>query len=463
METLPALRFKPVELGDRAAIERCTVPSGLTDCDLSFANMYCWQESYRSEWCMADGLLVIRFRIDGGERIGYMQPVGPGDCTRILPLLEADAAAHGQPLRLVGLTDETAAALPEGWIRYADRDFADYLYRREDLCRLAGRHYQPKRNHINHFLAAYPDYRYEPLTAERFDECLRLDEAWCHRHEGAGEDEEILAERQAIRRAFGAFDELGLQGGCLLAGGRLVAFTYGSAINPEVFDTHVEKADIRCEGAFAMINRCFAEQLPETVRYINREEDLGLEGLRRAKLSYYPALLPNKVRALRPGADEEACKRLWACCFPEDDTHFVDRFLLQHYLRRRMLTEQCDGQIVAMLHRIPFACGAERMDYLYGVATDPARRGRGCASRLIGRAVEAARAEGCSGLFLIAADAPLRDFYRRFGFEGDIPVRFRSPDRFDFGTGDEARDRAMVLRFDPLQPLPERLDCRTID
>lgn len=464
MESTSVLRFKPVELGDRAAIERFTVPSGLTNCDLAFANIYCWQERYRSEWCVAEGLLVIRFRIDGGERIGYMQPVGTGDWSRILPLLEADAAAHGQPLRLVGLTDEAAAVLPsEGWVRYADRDFADYLYRREELCLLAGRRYQPKRNHINRFLAACPDHRYEPLTPERFEECLRLDEAWCRQHEGAGDEEEILAERQAIRRAFGAFGALGLQGGCLFAGERLVAFTYGSSINPETFDTHVEKADTGCEGAFAMINRCLAGQLPETVRYINREEDLGLEGLRRAKLSYHPALLPNKVRALRLGADEEACKRLWERCFPEDDPLFVDRFLLQRYLRRRMLTERCDGRIVAMLHRIPFASEAGRLSYLYGVATDPGHRGRGCASRLVRRAVEEARAEGDAGVFLIAADASLRGFYRRFGFEGELPVRFRSSDRFDFGTGEPDRDRAMLLRFADDAPWPEQLLCHAID
>lgn len=455
------LPFKPVELGDRAAIERRTVPSGLTNCDLSFANMYCWQESYRSEWCDVDGLLVIRFRIDGGERTGYMQPVGAGDFTRILPLLEADAATRGEPLRLIGLTDAAADALPDGeWIRHADRDAADYLYRREDLCRLSGRRYQPKRNHLNRFLAAWPDYRYEPLAERHFDACLQLDERWCHRHEGAGDEAAVLAERRAIRRAFGAFDALGLQGGCLVAEGRLVAFTYGSAINPETFDIHVEKADIRYEGAFTAINRLFAERLPEAVRCINREEDLGIEGLRRAKLSYHPALLPNKVRAMRLGEDERACKRLWERCFPEDDPQFADRFLLGHYLRRRMHAVRCDGRIVAMLHRLPFESEAGRMSYLYAVATDPCFRGRGHASQLVEEAVRTALAEGDTALFLIAADEGLRDFYRRFGFEGDIPVRFRTPDGFDFGTGDPDRDRAMMLRLDPSLPLPERLDCR---
>ena len=469
------LSFKPLELGDRARIEHYTIPSPLTNCDLAFANMYCWQPTYRSEWTEIDGFLVIRFRIDGGARVAYMQPVGEGDFTPLLPRLAADAATWGQPLRLVGLTDEAAGRLralgaapgrlrlPDGVghpILAADRDLADYIYLREDLCRLSGRRHQPKRNHINRFLAAYPDYRFEPLTPDRFEECMRLEQAWYRRHEGVDGEEEIQAERQAIRRAFGAFEALGLRGGCLYVGDRMVAFTYGSAVNRETFDIHVEKADTSYEGAFAMINRLFAETLPEQYRYINREEDLGVEGLRRAKLSYEPCRLSDKLRALFPEEEELACKRLWQSCFPEDDEAFVDRFLLVHYVRGRMLVRRQEGRIAAMLHRIPFESGIGRLSYLYGVATDPDCRRRGYASELVQEAVRRSREAGDAALFLIAADASLRDFYARFGFEGEVPVLFRSADGFDFGTGDPAGDRAMVLRLDPAVPLPEQLVCR---
>ena len=460
------LHFRPLELGDRAVIERYTMPSPHTNCDLAFANMYCWRPIYRSEWCEADGWLLIRFRIDGGPRIGYMQPLGTGDCTAVLPLLEADAAAHGQPLRLVGLTDAAAAqlqALRPDLILRANRDMSDYIYRRDDLCRLAGRHYQPKRNHINRFRTAYPDYRFEPLTPDRFDECLRLEQHWCQLHAGCFHAA-ILAERQAIRRAFGAFSALGLRGGCLYVGERMVAFTYGSFVNHETFVVHVEKADTDYEGAFAMINRCFAETLPDTCRLINREEDLGLEGLRKAKLSYCPAAIPNKVRALFAGAPELACRRLWQRCFPEDETDFIDSFLLQHYTRSRMsVARDAGGEIVAMLHRIPFESELGRLSYLYGIATDPDHRRQGHAARLIREAVQAALAAGDAGLFLIAADDSLRDWYRRFGFEGDVAIAFQTPDGFDFGTGDPSRDRALLLRLDPSVPLPGQLVCRLAD
>ncbi len=100
------IEFKPVRLEDRAVIERYTMPSGICNCDLAFANMYCWQAVFHSAWAEIGGFLVIRFQIDGGERIGYMQPVGEGDFGPILPLLREDAHAHGQRLRIIGLTDE---------------------------------------------------------------------------------------------------------------------------------------------------------------------------------------------------------------------------------------------------------------------------------------------------------------------------------------------------------------------
>ena len=100
------IEFKPVRLEDKQTIERYTMPSGIYNCDLAFANMYCWQAMYHSAWAVIDGFLVIRFQIGGGEKIGYMQPVGEGDFARIIPALREDAHAHGQRLRIIGLTDE---------------------------------------------------------------------------------------------------------------------------------------------------------------------------------------------------------------------------------------------------------------------------------------------------------------------------------------------------------------------
>ena len=155
------IEFKPVRLEDKQIIERHTMPSGILNCDLAFANMYCWQAMYHSAWAVIDGFLVIRFHIGGGEKIGYMQPVGEGDFAGIIPALRADAHAHGQRLRIIGLTDEGREMIRNmhaGLFAFeSDRALEDYVYNAEDLRNLTGRRYQPNRNHINRFMSEYPD------------------------------------------------------------------------------------------------------------------------------------------------------------------------------------------------------------------------------------------------------------------------------------------------------------------
>lgn len=454
------IEFKPVRLEDKQTIERYTMPSGIYNCDLAFANMYCWQAMYHSAWAVIDGFLVIRFQIGGGEKIGYMQPVGEGDFARIIPALREDAHAHGQRLRIIGLTDEgreMVRNMHAGLFAFeSDRGMEDYVYNADDLRNLTGRRYQPKRNHINRFMAEYPDFRYEQLTRERFGECMQLEREWRRAHEG--HTSELCAEQRAMQRAFEHFEELGLIGGCIYVGDRLAAFTYGSAVNDHTFDTHVEKADTEFDGAFTVINKLFAQHLPERFTLINREEDLGLDGLRQAKLSYHPAFLQHKFTAICMHPDELACKELWMKAFG-DDEQFADSFIMRYYSRRRMLTAEAEGRTAAMLHLLPFRTELGRTTYIYGVATDPAFRGRGLASQLMREAMRLIADRGDDAAFLIPTPGKewLREFYGRFGFAGDVPTEFVSADRFDFGTGDAAADRAMVWRRTPEGPLPEQL------
>ncbi len=454
------IEFKPVRLEDKQTIERYTMPSGIYNCDLAFANMYCWQAMYRSAWAEIDGFLVIRFQIGGGEKIGYMQPVGEGDFARIIPALREDAHAHGQRLRIIGLTDEgreMVRNMHAGLFAFeSDRGMEDYVYNADDLRNLTGRKYQPKRNHINHFMAEYPGFRYEQLTRERFGECMQLEREWRRAHEG--HTSELCAEQRAMQRAFEHFEELEMLGGCIYVGDRLIAFTYGSAVNDHTFDTHVEKADTDYDGAFTIINKLFAQHLPARFTMINREEDLGIDGLRQSKLSYHPAVIQHKYAAIHLHPDEIACKELWTAAFG-DDEQFVDSFLMRYYSRRRMLTAECEGRTAAMLHLVPFESELGRSTYIYGVATAPEFRRRGLAGKLMREAMRLIGEQGDEAAFLIPSEEWLHGFYAKYGFEGTIPVTFSSQDGFDFGTGDASKDRAMVWRRAPGAPLPEALHC----
>jgi len=459
------IKFNPIRIEDRPIIERYTIPSNITNCDLAFANMYCWQEVFRSAWAEVDGFLVIRFHIDGSEKIGYMQPVGEGDFSQIIPLLCEDAYAHGQPLRISGLTAAGCAKIREKYVGMfafeSNSALSDYIYSADDLRNLSGRKFQAKRNHLNRFFATYPDYRYEVLTREHFAECMRLEREWRRGH--SGRISELCAEQRAMQRAFEYFEELGMIGGSIYVGVCMVAFTYGSAVNHCTFDTHVEKADTEYDGAFAAINKLFAEHLPSQFTHINREEDLGLEGLRRAKRSYQPIEIAPKFTAVCLQPDEVACKRLWMTVFGDEEP-FVDEFLMRYYDREQMLSIESDGQLVAMLHLLPFESELGRTTYIYGVATDPAFRHRGLATRLMQEAVRLIDERGDDAAVLIPTPDQewLPEFYARFGFQANLPIIFETPDDFDFGTGNSTSDRAMIRRRENISPLPETLRCRYV-
>lgn len=290
--------FKDITPADKAVITSYTLDSPRRNCDLSFSNLCSWRFLYGTQYAVMDGFLLLKFWAAG--ELVYMMPIGQGDLRHVLDALMDDAHHEGQPLCLLGICtdmcDELEELMPGQFTFTADRDYADYLYLRTDLATLAGKKLQPKRNHVNKFKRTYPDYQYTPITPDRIGECLDLEAEWClanncQQHEGTGN------ERRALTYALDHFEELGLTGGILHVGGRIAAFTFGMPINRDTFGVHVEKADTSIEGAYAMINYEFANHVPPQYVYLNREEDLGIEGLRKAKLSYQPAIILQKYSA----------------------------------------------------------------------------------------------------------------------------------------------------------------------
>ncbi len=137
-----------------------------------------------------------------------------------------------------------------------------------------------------------------PLTAESVPECLQFEAEWCMKH-GYIENENIRNERRALTFALHHFETLGLTGAIIRTEGKLAAFTFGAPISQETFGVHYEKADIHIDGIYSAVNQLFAANLPEQYIYLNREEDLGIPGLRQAKLSYHPTILLEKARAIK--------------------------------------------------------------------------------------------------------------------------------------------------------------------
>jgi hypothetical protein len=173
-----------------------------------------------------------------------------------------------------------------------DRDNSDYVYRTEDLINLEGNKYHGKKNHINKFKKNH-SYEYSPLTPELVEQCLALEAQWCdirHCELYPG----LAGEERAIYEALTNMNHLDFKGGVILVNGKVEAFALGELLNPETAVIHIEKANPAFEGLYQLINQEFCAHEWAEVPFVNREQDLGEEGLRKAKLSYHPHHLVNK-------------------------------------------------------------------------------------------------------------------------------------------------------------------------
>jgi hypothetical protein len=214
------------------------------------------------------------------------------ECYRIL-LQYLDG--KGAPSKIARVPEALFAKVDwegEGFIAELDRAQSDYLYLTEDLIKLEGRKYHRKRNHIKQFKEKY-FYEYIPLTPEWISECLRLETEWCDlRHCEAVPG--LLNESIAIQEAFTHFDDLGMKGGAILINGKVEAFALGEPLSQDTVVIHIEKANSAYEGLYSLINQAFLENQWSGYTYVNREQDLGEEGLRKAKESYFPHHMINK-------------------------------------------------------------------------------------------------------------------------------------------------------------------------
>lgn len=291
------LEFHEITIDDRAWMAPILRESGQIGYDAAFGTRYIWGGKAGSRWSRWEDSLFFR---SGKDKPAYSFPFG-GDLKRAVGVMREDAAACGAPFCLRGVTEDQKAALEEAfpgrWDWTEDRDSADYVYLSQDLIGLAGRKYHGKRNHLAKFSRAYA-FTYEDVTRENLVDCETVARAWCAENGGCGEDSGLDKEHCAMRRTFAHFEALGFTGGLIRIGGAPVAFTIGEEINAEAYDVHFEKALGGYDGLYPAINHEFASRRLGGYRYINREEDMGIEGLRRAKLSYYPAIVLMRYRAV---------------------------------------------------------------------------------------------------------------------------------------------------------------------
>jgi len=285
--------MRPISMADRRLVGDYLNRFPPTVSELTFTNLYCWRHTRPIFLDEYQGTLLIFAQFPEGIAI-LGNPVGPASLVGIL-------RAHGG--RITRVERFPAAMLagkelpPEATI-IPDRDNSDYVYRREDLANLTGRQFAKKRNHISQCISAY-DCRYEIITGDNLPECLAMQQRWCLAR-GCKAEPGLEGEDRAIEEALLNYEELSLTGGVIRIGETIQAFTVGEALNQDTAVCHFEKAMPGFHGLAQLINQWFAKFGLPGFTWINREQDLGLPGLRLAKESYCPDHLVEKVRIVMP-------------------------------------------------------------------------------------------------------------------------------------------------------------------
>lgn len=301
--------FKDITLDDKDIITSYIFPNDCCNCEFSFSNLVSWRFLYSTQYAIVDDFLV--FRYNNGNDI-YMMPIGKGNADNVVERLIEDAEDRNVPFMMHTachfIENQISDEMRDRFVLKPNRDFFDYVYYREELAALKGNKFQQKRNHVNRFMKNYPNWEYKSATPELIRLCIEKENEWFSNNDDY-RHQNIDNERQALLFAMTHAEEIGLKGGVLSVDNEIIAFTFGYPINHKTFGIHFEKADINYKGAFSVINQMFAKDIPEEFEYLNREEDLGVEGLRKAKLSYNPAFLITKgvvtIRSLEFGIRNE--------------------------------------------------------------------------------------------------------------------------------------------------------------
>ena len=260
-------------------------------CDYSIGGMFMWRDFYRMEYTVEDGIFLTRLRDEAGA-YHYSLPAGK-DVPRGIRLCMEHAAEQGRSASFCTVPEEYLPLFRDLGrpLKISEQeDFSDYLYSYESLSTLAGRHYSGVRNHIHHFERENPEWSFEPLR-EHLDEARQFFEEYnlANQKESAAAHEES----EKVREVLEHMDDYGFEGGVLLVPGAVAGFTLGEVIRDTLY-VHIEKGDKRIPGSYQMLSNQFLKSVKRPVSFVNREEDMGDPGLRKAKLELRPTAILKK-------------------------------------------------------------------------------------------------------------------------------------------------------------------------
>ncbi len=285
--------FRTIELADQQWIENCLKESDFMGAEYSFVNNFAWQRFYEIKICRYKDFYILCYTKNGLE---FNLPAGKGDYALLIKEMRKYAKENGTNLIINAVSDENLSIFEENFagefeVRFNEAS-CDYIYKVENLAKLEGKKYAKKRNHLKK-IQNY-NYSFEAMSEKDFDDCQAFAAELYNNDVSTDEITSKVVEQLVINTLFTNFRQLKLYGGVLRVDGKVEAFTIASRLNSNTIDVHIEKANTEILGAYPAINNEFMKLVQDEFFYANREEDLGLEGLRKSKKSYYPEMLLRK-------------------------------------------------------------------------------------------------------------------------------------------------------------------------
>jgi hypothetical protein len=295
------LNFNKPKIEDKQWVDECLKHTHSMNCEYSFGTVFIWATAYSTEICHYKDFFICRW--GRGKDISYSLPLGEGDFKDAVNQIIDDAKSLGITPRIYGITESYLPLLQDSFggkfdYKYDD-GFNDYIYSVEKMANLSGKKYHGKRNHITNFKKNNPDWQFEELTKDNINECIELHTKWIEDKNSEEDTSDYSLEFEAVLSAFENYEVLEFKGGLIRVDGKVIAYTLGEGqMNNKCFVTHFEKAPSEIQGAFPIINQEFTKNCLMNFEYVNREEDLGIEGLRKAKQSYNPEIWLKKCVAI---------------------------------------------------------------------------------------------------------------------------------------------------------------------
>lgn len=288
-------QFKKITIEDRDILAKYLSMRKHRACDYSVGNLILWSDVYNIQYAVAVDMLFIKFLRKGEYHFAF--PMGQGDLKKAFEWLAQYCSEQKIPFIVdiiePDMFEDIEKLYPYEYEIIYSRDNADYVYRVEDLKNLSGKKFHGKKNHINKFMSTNTDWIYERITDENAEECIEMVKEWCVENQ-CFNDKEKAEELCVLIKGIKYRKELNFLGGIIRVAGRIVALTLGEQSGVDMFIIHFEKAFADVQGAYQMINQQFIIHELSEYTYVNREEDLGVEGLRKAKESYNPVFMVEK-------------------------------------------------------------------------------------------------------------------------------------------------------------------------